>query len=128
MSSEKVRSGLVQARSRSIAAGLPSSFVVDIDNNTFWIDDLNSDYTVKSPKIIPLEYLPQDAVIEEVTINSTTFSDGIRGILFQSDGTNPFLTIVLRRTNADITQDKNYYSIQMYPSSSTPKVWPNERK
>lgn len=127
-SAEKVSAAMVNARTRAIASNLPSSVLFDLENNTFWIDDLDATLAVRTPKVIAPETLHADVEIESVRINSQEFTSGMRRVVFQPDGTNPFVTINIRRIFDDQNDDAGYFSIQIYPTAAEPKIWPNERK
>ena len=125
---EKIKSTIIQARTRAIASNQPSSVVFDMTNEVVWIDDLTSALAIRTPKVIPPEGLGDDVIIEEVQIGSSSFSTGQQRAVFRPDGTNPLVTVHLRRGFDDATQDGNYYSVQIYPTSAEPKVWPNVRR
>lgn len=125
---ERIKSMIVEARTRAIADNQPSSVTFDLDRQSVWIDDLTTSGGIRTPKAIAPEYIGPEIVIESVRLNSTAFPSGIRRATFNPDGTNAFLTINLRREYDDASVDENYFSIQIYPNSAEPRVWPNERK
>lgn len=124
----EVSRAFVTAQTRAIAQNLPSAVVLDLENQIFWIDDLESSFAVRAPKVVPPKYLSEDVVIDSLTVGATEFTDGQHRVVFMPDGTNPFVTVNLRGTYADTSVDANFYSVQMYPTSPTPKIWPNARK
>lgn len=126
-SAEKVKALMAEARMRAIADDLPSAVVFDLTNQAVWIDDLNSDQTVRRPKVVAPEGLG-NVVIEELKINTFTYSNEVRRVVFEPDGANPLVVVTLRRDVDDANVDENYYSVQMYPASPVPRVWPNVRK
>jgi len=67
-------------------------------------------------------------VIHELKINGVVYSTDLRRVTFQPDGRNPMVTVTLRRPFDDVNVTENYYSVQLYPASAEPRVWPNERK
>jgi len=126
-SAEKVRALLVNARARSIASGLPAAVTFDLDNQSYWIDDLDSALAIRAAKAIPPEVFPEEVIVESLKIGADVHEDGTRRIVFRPEGTNPFITVNLRRAFGDDV-DTNYYAIQMYPTSADPKVWAHARK
>jgi prepilin-type N-terminal cleavage/methylation domain-containing protein len=125
---ERIRSMMVNARFQAIADSYPSQIVFDLTNQQVWIDALDGSGQIRVPKIVAPEILGSDVVLETVKINSTTYSQGLAMAVFTAEGTNPLVTVNLRREFDDASISENYYSVQMYPSSSEPKVWPNVRK
>lgn len=125
---EKVKAAITQARTRAIASGRPSSVLFDLDNNLIWIDDVDLAGNVRVPKVIPPEDLADDVIMTELRIGSSTFVSGRERAIFRPDGTNPFVTVHLRRSFDDSTVDKSYYSVQIYPTSGEAKVWPYVRR
>lgn len=125
---EKVKSIIVQARTRAIASNQPSAVVFDLTNQALWIDDLDNTLAVRTPKIIPPEGVVNDVLMDEVKVGSSTVTTGLQRAIFRPDGTNPLITVNLRRIGDDASVDENFYSIQMYPTSAEPKIWPNERR
>jgi Tfp pilus assembly protein FimT len=127
-SAESVKSLLVEARTRAIADNLPVAVAFDLTNQVMWVDELESDLSIRRPKVVAPEYFPVDTVLEEVRINSAAFTTDIRRVVFRPDGSNPLVTIILRRERAETGGDTNYYTVQMYPASPEPRVLPNERR
>jgi prepilin-type N-terminal cleavage/methylation domain-containing protein len=125
---EKVKRVLVEARSRAIADGRPSQVVFDLTAQVMWIDDLETNGQIRAPKVTPPEPFGPGVVVETVQIQSTTFSDGLIQAVFRPDGTNPLTKVILRREAADPSVDENYYTVQIYPTSAEPRVWPNARR
>ncbi|MBI1292128.1 prepilin-type N-terminal cleavage/methylation domain-containing protein [bacterium] len=127
-SAERVKALLVEARTRAIAKNAPASATFDLTNQVMWVDELNSDETIRSPKVVTPEYFPLETVLEELRVNSSTYSTDIRKVVFQPDGRCPLITVILRREQGDTADPASYYSVQMYPTSAEPKVWPNVRR
>lgn len=125
---EKVKAALVNARSRALQNNLPSAVVFDLDNHQFWVDNLDMAGDVRQPKVVPPEFLPPNVLIDSVRLASVEFLTGQRRVVFQPDGTNPFLTINLRRFDDTGVNDEGFYAIQMYPTSPEPRIYPNERR
>lgn len=127
----EVQSVLSTAKMRSIANNLPSQVVFDLNNHAFWIDDLQDTLAIKDPKAVAPHYLASDVTIESVKINSVELvsgEDDFAIVVFRPDGSNPYITVYLRGTHENADVDENYYTVQLYPSSAEPKVWPNARK
>lgn len=138
---EKIKSLIINARTQAIAEAAPAEIVFEIENGQIWINMLDSGATtITAPKTIAPVMINQDVVIEEVRVNS--FSDiddntcahedpddicDCRCAVFEPDGTNPLLVVNLRRRDADPDVDENYFSIRIWPSSSSAEVFPNER-
>lgn len=125
---EKVKVALVTARTRAISTNQPSAVSFDLANQSFWVDDLDSTLAVRTPKVVAPEFFQNNVIIDAVKINSTEFTNGTQRVVFRPDGTNPFVTVILRQDFADSGDDANFYSVQMYPTSAEPKIWPNARK
>jgi prepilin-type N-terminal cleavage/methylation domain-containing protein len=126
--SEKIKAVLVEARTRAIAENLPAAATFDLTNQVMWIDELAADESIRRPKVITPEYLPPDSIIEELRINSLTYTTDIRRVIFQPDGRSPLVTIIVKREGSEGTSPNDFYSVQLYPASPEPKVWPNVRR
>ncbi len=125
---EKIRSIIVQTRTRAIAGGHPAEVVFNFDVQQVWVNDLTPAGLHQARKVIPPELLHYDVIMEEVQVGSTTTTSGQVTARFNADGSSEFLTVNIRRADSDDSLDESYYSIQIYPTSSDPKVWPHERK
>lgn len=125
---EKIKAILVAARTRAIADGRPSSVLFDLDNQQIWVDDLEAGGEIRRPKAVAPESLNPDVILETVRMGAVTESTGQVRAVFTPEGNNPFVTVLLRRRQADSSLDTSYYSVQIYPSSSEPRVWPHERR
>ncbi|MBI5155612.1 prepilin-type N-terminal cleavage/methylation domain-containing protein [Candidatus Poribacteria bacterium] len=126
-SARKFQAVLSQARGRAINFNLPNQVTVDLDSESFWVDELNSTRTDYKAKVIPEEKVSEFVIIEQLQIGSSTFTSGIHAIVFEPDGTSPFVVVHMRREFDDPSQDENYYSVRMYPSSGEPQVLPKQR-
>lgn len=125
---EKIKAILVAARTRAIADGKPSSVLFDLDTQQMWVDDLEANGDIRRPKAVPVEFINPDVLLESVRLGATTQTTGQARVTFTPEGTNAFVTVLLRRQKADTAVDTNYYSVQLYPSSSEPRVWAYERR
>jgi len=126
--SSEVSRVLTTAQMRAIAQNKPSSVVFDLDNQGFWVDDLDDGLAVRIPKVVPVKSLSEDVVIDTLRIGANEFTTGMQRIIFWPDGTNPLITVNIRNQFDDSSVDENFYSVQMYPTSAKPKIWPHERK
>lgn len=127
---DKIKALLVNARTRAIAEGDPVQVVFDLTNQAMWVDDLEEGTrAVIRPKVIAPEAVNEQVVLEAVQVGGDPeVTDDLAYAIFDATGTNPFITIILRRADDDPSIDENYTSIQLYPSSAEPKIWPNERR
>ncbi|MCC6546316.1 prepilin-type N-terminal cleavage/methylation domain-containing protein [Candidatus Sumerlaeota bacterium] len=125
---EKVKAAITQARTRAIASNIPCSVVFDLNNHVIWSDDMDMLGNVRKPKIIPVEDLGDDVIISQVQIGANTYTTGTRRATFLPDGTNPLVTVHLRRSMDDSTVDQSYYSVQIYPTSGEARVWAHVRR
>lgn len=125
---DKVRAVIVNARTQAIADGRPTQVVFDLTNQQMWIDALDEAGEIRAPKIVAPEMLGFGVVMETVRINTNTFSQGLARAVFTPEGTNPMITVNLRREFDDATVNENYFTVQMYPSSPEPRVWANARR
>lgn len=126
-SSEIVRRILMQARNRAIHLNLPHQVVIDLDNDTMWIDQLNSTRTETTPKIIPEQGMVAGVEIAELLIQNTRVTTGRHALMFEPDGRNPFVVVLLRKEIDDPSVDANYYSVRLFPSSGEAQILANRR-
>ncbi len=99
----------------------------NIDNGTFWVDEVDSFGTLSQPKIIhPLAINDQIKLIS-VRVEDNFFLQGIGYTLFRPDATAQYCVIYLLRVSAPDT-DENYYTIRVFPGTGKAKVYPNQRR
>ena len=125
---EKIKRVMIEARSRAIADGRPSQVVFDLTEQTIWVDDLDGTGQLRAPKVVEPEFLGRDIILETVQVQNTTVSTGLARATFFPDGTNPLTKVILRRSDSDANVDDSYFTVQIYPSSAEPRVWPNARR
>jgi prepilin-type N-terminal cleavage/methylation domain-containing protein len=124
---ERLKSILVEARTRAIASNTITAATLDLSNQVVWVDVMENDTTVRTPKVTTPEPLPQDALIDELRIGADTFTSDLRRVVFQPDGSNQLTTVIVRGKFGPST-DANSYSVQLYPASAEPRVWPRVRR
>jgi prepilin-type N-terminal cleavage/methylation domain-containing protein len=125
---DRVKALMIQARTRAIGNGAASRFTVDMDRAQVWLDEFDRFGNLKAIKVIHPEPLGADIIVQEVKIGGVTFTSGVVSAMFLPDGTNPRLTVNVRRVDSPAGADASYYSVQLFPTSSDPKIWPNARK
>ncbi len=117
-----VQKTLLFAKNRAISYRTPHQVVFDLDNNTFWVDELDSSSTVVRPKVAEEEGTGDFVELHIVKIGSTEFGSGRRMVRFEPDGTNPLVVVEVRRTAADVLDLTSYVSVRMFPTSSDAQV------
>ncbi len=127
-SSQIVRRMLILAKNRAINTALPHEVLIDLDANVLWVDQVNASGTERKPRVIPNEAMVEDVVIDSIKINGTPFLSGVQTVRFEPDGSNPLITVLVRKGNADPSLDSNFTSIRLYPSSSEPKIYEDQKK
>lgn len=127
MSADKARRILMQGRNRAINLNLPQEVVVDLDRESMWVNQLNSTRTQTSPKVVPEERMADFVRIEELRINSTTFTSGEHVIAFEPAGGNPLVVLSLKREADDPARDENYFSVRLFPTSGEAQILENQR-
>lgn len=98
-----------------------------IDSGTMWVDEVDSFGNLSQPKVIHTKQIPELVKIVSITVDSTTYTEGVAYITFRPDGSAQYSTIYLRRLHTpDI--DENYYTIKVFPGTGKTRVYPNQRR
>lgn len=126
--SEMIKRTMIDARYRAIAEGQTARLVFDLTNQAFWIDIVDGGGQVITPMALPPTTLNPDVVMESVQIQGVTATSDMIIADFRSDGTNPLTKVHLRREADDPSLDESYFTVQIYPSSAEPHIWPNTRR
>ncbi len=141
MSAARVQRILQLAKNRAIESQLPHKVVIDFKKNTLWIDGFDAilTYPPDNPKVVPQTAMTDFVVIESVNIGGALLdvtspsNDAsypidpldpdrhFQTILFQPDGSNPYIVFHLKK-EFDDPISTNYYSVRMYPSSGEAQV------
>lgn len=127
-SAQIVRRMLILAKNRAINTGLPHEMQIDLDSNVLWVDEVNASGTQRKARVIPNESMVEEVLIDSVKISGTEFLSGVQTVRFEPDGSNPLVTVLIRKETADPGLDENFTSIRLYPSSSEPKVYEDQKK
>lgn len=126
-SASKFQRVLSLARGRAINMAVPHQVVVDLDRNTFWIDQLNAGGGITKPKVVEETAVSDFVVIESLQVGAATHTGGTRTIRFEPAGNNPFVLALMRREFDDPAFDGHFFSIRMFPSSGEAQVLPKTR-
>lgn len=120
---------MILAKNRAIASGINHELLIDLDAEVLWVDEVTGGARGRrKPRVIPNEAMVEDALIDEVKINGTSFTSGVQKVVFSPDGSNPLVTVLIRKATDDALLDSNYTSIRLYPSSSEPRIYEDQRK
>lgn len=125
---QTVSRALIEAKSRAIMLNGVTRLSLDLDNQSFWIDEMDGSGGVAKPKIVPPKSTETGIIMVDVQVGSTTSSTGIVQVSFDAQGNNEYIKVTLRRSSDDATNNRNYYTVQLHPSSDDPRILPNERR
>ncbi|MCC5875224.1 MAG: prepilin-type N-terminal cleavage/methylation domain-containing protein [Candidatus Sumerlaeia bacterium] len=125
---EMVKRTMVDARYRAIAEGQTARLVFDLTHQAFWIDIVDGGGQVVTPMALPPTTFGLDVVMESVQIQGIVATTDQIAADFKADGTNPLTKVHLRREADDPNLDESYFTVQIYPSSAEPHIWPNTRR
>jgi hypothetical protein len=117
----------MQAKGQAIHLNLPHDVVINLDRDSFWINQFNSARTEMTPKVVDEEQVSEFVTIDRLQIGSSVFTAGTHAISFEPDGKNPYVLIHLIREFDDPSEDLNYFSVRLYPSSAEPQILPKQR-
>lgn len=119
-------------------------------NGSFWVDELRAEtsgtltvFTVSKPKVTSPRELPDLVRFEEIRIlhnadpvlsdnSSETFNfpfdnTSFPTILFSPSGTSDYAVIQLIQEISDVDNAQNFYSVKLFSSTATAKVFANQK-
>lgn len=125
---------------RSAAIGQNSFFqvTVDLDNESFWIDEVLDPLTnaqlppfnIIKPKVIPPEKLEKRIEIESILDigSNSVFNDGLQFFIYRPDGSavRDAKIYFIRKTD-DSDKAMNFYTVRLYGPTGASQIFPNRK-
>lgn len=136
--SRRFSHALSTARSFAIARNGFYQVGIDLDNGSFWIDQIN-DPNAPPPDPLDDKYRPKivspEGIDDRVAVNGLRFggnpilqSTGIQTILFRPDGSaDADVRIEFHQVAADPAIDANIFTVRVYGPSGLNRVFPFQR-
>ena len=113
-SARRIQTTLHRARALAINSSEPHEIAIDIDDRTFWVDNVSA--ANPAPKVDGLAFVTDNVEIAGVRIGSGLLqTTGEQRIAFDPDGSSPFAVIQLLRRGADPADDENFYTVRLFP-------------
>lgn len=125
--SQKVESVLSTARALSINQNTPHQVYFDLDSEHFWIDELDRTGNVVKPKITGETWLPEGVVFSHIQKNIFPYTSGVVTVRFNPNSTSEYITVYIIGENSDTSEEGNYYSIRVYPSTGLTHTYKKQR-
>ena len=145
---QRINSCLVAARAHAVSTNSWYRVVLQLDNNSFWVDEIEPDSNTtpnpvlpepaRRPKVSTPELLPVGLRITDVAVAAQTPdgagptpfqlpADRFVVIRFRPDGSSDFASIHLLGENTDPLVDQNYYTVLLYSASAKSRIIPRAR-
>jgi prepilin-type N-terminal cleavage/methylation domain-containing protein len=145
---QRINSCLVAARAHAVSTNSWYRVVLQLDTNSFWIDEIEPDSNAtpnpalpepaRRPKVTTPEQLPTGLKITDVVVAAQTPDGTIPApfqyppdrfivIRFRPDGSSDYAAIHLLGDNTDPAVDQNYYTVLLYSATAKSRIIPRAR-
>ncbi len=116
------------ARSYAIAHNSTYTVQIDMDHYNFWIDETTQNAAVLTAKVIRPQPLDRKMVFDQVLRGAMSTSvEGLHTVRFFPDGSSDDLSLMLRRADADGTNERNISTVRIYGPTGQTRIFENRR-
>ena len=125
---DSVNALLATSRTYAISHNGYFQAVIDLDDGSFWIDEVTIFGNLVTPKLVTPEKVTNFVRIVDVEVLGVVHTTGIVRLLFRPEGSSDYAKIHVLGEKADPAFDDNYFTVVLYSSTGRAKVFPHERR